>query len=345
MQIMLTDEQLAFRESSGRLAADLAAGWHRGRGPHDVAPPEPDDKAWARIADAGWLALGLTERNGGIGASTVDLAVLVEQLGSFAVAAPVVGTIIAAEQLQTWGAQPDLLADIASGARHIAPALAADLTTLATSHEGAVAWDAAGATVCVVPETGSAYALGDPIGFADLSRAVRPLADEVDRPALVRPTGEALARLEAFALTLLCADLLGTAQAALDAAVAHAKARTQFGAAIGSFQAVQQLLTDSHVLVEATRSAVYYASWAVDAVPGPQALRAARAAKAFASRSAVEVCEHTIQVFGGMGMTWEAPAHVWLRRAQTDRMVFGHEHHHHSMIAAAEFMPAARAGS
>jgi alkylation response protein AidB-like acyl-CoA dehydrogenase len=337
MQFELSDEQRAFRDSCSRLAADLAASWHRGRGPHDVDQPTPDELAWSRIVDAGWLGIGLREANGGAGATAADLAVLVEQLGYHAVAAPVVGTIIAAEQLQTWNAPAALLEEVATGGVRVAPALSPDLRAFATATAGAIAWDAAGATLCVLPGAGAAFGLGDPIDYADLTRAARRLADPVEAPDLTRPDAAAQARLHAFALTLLTADLLGVAQAALDAALAHAQARSQFGALIGSFQAVQQLLADSHVLVEATRSAAAYSAWAVDARAGAEALRAARSAKAFASRSAVEVCEHAIQVFGGIGMTWEAPAHIWLRRTHGDRAVLGDEHHHQAAIAAAGY--------
>lgn len=339
MQIELTPEQRAFRESAGRLAADLAAGWHRGRGPHDIDPPTPDDKSWSRIVDAGWLAVGLREEYGGPGATAVDIAVLVERLGYHSVAAPVVGTLLAMEELQTWSAPAALLEEIGAGALRVAPALTPDLRSLATAARGAVAWDAAGATRAALPAEGCLCRLAEPLAFADVTRAVAPVAESADAIPVKAPSDDAAARLAAFALSLLVADLLGTMQAALDAALAHATTRNQYGRPIGSFQAVQQLLVDSHVLVEASRSASYYASWAVDALPGRAALRAGRSAKAFASRAAVEVCEHTIQVFGGIGMTWEAPAHVWLRRAQADRLVLGDEHHHEATIAATEFAP------
>ncbi|GGO82767.1 acyl-CoA dehydrogenase family protein [Nonomuraea cavernae] len=335
MEIELTAEQRAFRESCGKLAANLAARWHRGRGPHDIDPPTPGDDSWSRVVDSGWLAIGLREENGGAGASVVDLTVLAERLGYHAVPAPVLGAVIAAEQLQTWNAPPGLLQDLAEGGLRLAPALDAGLRTLAGAAENSLAWDAAGAEAAVIPATGVAHALGDALPFADPTRAVRPLGAPSGLPAItLTPPGEqALARLGAFTLSLLTADLLGTMQAALDAAIDHARTREQFGAPIGSFQAVQQLLADGHVLVEATRSASYHAAWAVDALPGAEALRAARVAKAFASRSAVEVCESAVQVFGGIGMTWEAPAHIWLRRAHTGRTVFGDEHHHQGVIA------------
>ncbi|MEU8252090.1 acyl-CoA dehydrogenase family protein [Nonomuraea sp. NPDC048916] len=336
MEIELTAEQRAFRESCGKLAANLAARWHRGRGPHDIDPPVPDDASWARVVDSGWLAIGLSEENGGAGASVVDLTVLAERLGYHAVAAPVLGAVIAAEQLQTWNAPSGLLQDLTDGGLRLAPALGADLRGLTGTTAGALAWDAAGAEAAVIPATGVAHTLGDALPFADPTRAVRPLGAPsagLSALTLTAPGDDAAARLGAFALSLLTADLLGTMQAALDAAIDHARTREQFGAPIGSFQAVQQLLADGHVLVEATRSASYHSAWAVDALPGTQALRAARVAKAFASRSAVEVCESAIQVFGGIGMTWEAPAHIWLRRAHAGRSVFGDEHHHQGVIA------------
>ena len=335
MDIELSAEQRVFRDSCAKLAADLAARWSAGRGPHDVASPEPDPAAWGRIVDAGWLALGLSEANGGLGASMVDLCVLAEQLGAHTVAAPVLGTLIAAEQLQTWGADASLLGSIAEGSVRVAPALSASLHGFGAD----LAYDSAGATLCVVPDTstgtGNAHALGAARTFADVTRVVRPLGEPVQSVALVPPAPEALARLDAFTLALLVAELLGAAQAALACALDHARVRTQFGAVIGSFQQVQQLLADSHVLVEGMRSATYYVAWAVDALPGPQALRAARVAKAFASRSAVEVCENAIQVFGGIGMTWEHPAHLWLRRAHAARLAFGNEHHHQRVLAGA----------
>jgi alkylation response protein AidB-like acyl-CoA dehydrogenase len=147
------------------------------------------------------------------------------------------------------------------------------------------------------------------------------------------PTDDDRDRLQALVLTLLVADLLGTMSAALDAAVEHGRSRTQFGKPIGSFQAVQQIAAEDLVSVEATRSALYYSAWAVDALPAAEALRAARTAKAFASRAGVAVCEDVVQLFGGIGMTWESPAHVWLRRAHLDRRSFGDEHVHQAVLA------------
>jgi hypothetical protein len=229
---------------------------------------------------------------------------------------------------------------VAAGALRVAPALDPDLRSLAGgAGRGALAWDAAGARAALLPGTGRLHALGAPVPYADLTRAVRPLGEPLPESIQLRaPDADTGDRLSALALSLLVADLLGTMQAALDAALDHARARRQFGTLIGAFQAVQQLLADSHVLVESSRSAAHRAWWAVDALPGAEALRIARVAKAYASRSAVTVCETAVQVFAGIGMTWESPAHVWLRRAHADRLVLGSERHHHAVLAG--FVPA-----
>jgi alkylation response protein AidB-like acyl-CoA dehydrogenase len=95
----------------------------------------------------------------------------------------------------------------------------------------------------------------------------------------------------------------------------YAKERKQYGAAIGSFQAIQHMLADAFALTEGARSITLHAAWAVDALPAPDALAAAAAAKAYSARAARTVCETVIQVHGGIGNTWECLAHVFLRRA------------------------------
>ena len=110
---------------------------------------------------------------------------------------------------------------------------------------------------------------------------------------------------------------------AVDLSVAYAADRRQYGAAIGSFQAVQHLLADAFVAMEGSRSLALHAAWAVDALEPQDALAAAAAAKAYAARAARSVCETAIQVHGGIGNTWECLAHVYLRRALLSIDVLG----------------------
>jgi alkylation response protein AidB-like acyl-CoA dehydrogenase len=110
---------------------------------------------------------------------------------------------------------------------------------------------------------------------------------------------------------------------ALTLSTDYARDRRQYGSAIGSFQAVQHLLADAFVAMEGSRSIALYAAWAVDALPGPAALSAASAAKAYCARAARSVCETAIQVHGGIGNTWDCLAHVFLRRALLSSDVLG----------------------
>jgi alkylation response protein AidB-like acyl-CoA dehydrogenase len=343
MTAELDADQRAFRDSCGKLAADIAGHWRLGRGPLGVAPPQPSAADWSRMADAGWLGLHLREENGGSGADTVYAGLLVTELGRHAVPAPVLGTLIATEQLQAHAAAPGLLSSIADGTVRVAPLLRPDLTGFADGTDGpdALAWDSAGADFAVSVHDGAAHLLAEPAGGIDLTRAVRtPLAGPpASHPRTgCRPlTSDERDRLTAFALAMLTADLLGTMEAAHAAAVDYARTRRQFGAPIGSFPAIQDMAADGLVLIEAARSATWYTTWATDCLASAEALRAARVAKAFVSRAAVEVCEAAVQIFGGIGFTWEFPAHVWLRRAHASRRVFGDENHHESLLAAQAF--------
>ena len=157
------------------------------------------------------------------------------------------------------------------------------------------------------------------VGGADLTRPsaaiggatpARPL-DSQTRP--LSPVD--VARWHSLGLAAACADLVGVMRGALTLATDYARDRRQYGAPIGSFQAVQHLLADALTATEGSRSVALHAAWAVDALDGADALAAASAAKAYCTRAARAVCETAIQVHGGVGNTWECLAHVFLRRA------------------------------
>ena len=122
---------------------------------------------------------------------------------------------------------------------------------------------------------------------------------------------------------MTCADLVGVMRGALALTTDYARTAAQYGAAIGSFQAVQHLLADALVAMEGSRSIALHAAWAVDALPGDDALAATSAAKAYCARGARAVCETAIQVHGGIGNTWECLAHVFLRRALLSSEILG----------------------
>ncbi|MBY0286945.1 MAG: acyl-CoA dehydrogenase [Mycobacteriaceae bacterium] len=143
----------------------------------------------------------------------------------------------------------------------------------------------------------------------------RSLAGVVESPAeLGELSEEDAGRWRALALTVTSADLVGAARGAHALACEYAKVREQYGATIGSYQAVGHLLAESLALIEGSISVLRHAAWAVDELPAVEAIEAARVAKIYCARAALTVCETSIQVHGGIGNTWECLAHIYLRR-------------------------------
>jgi alkylation response protein AidB-like acyl-CoA dehydrogenase len=141
-------------------------------------------------------------------------------------------------------------------------------------------------------------------------------------PELNELSDDDAGRWLAMALTVTCADLVGAARGAHALACEYAKVREQYGATIGSYQAVAHLLAESLALIEGAISVLRHAAWAVDELPPAEAVEAARVAKIYCARAAMTVCETSIQVHGGIGNTWECLAHVYLRRALTASQVW-----------------------
>jgi alkylation response protein AidB-like acyl-CoA dehydrogenase len=145
---------------------------------------------------------------------------------------------------------------------------------------------------------------------------------------------ELIERAFAVGAVATAAEAVGAASACLDLAIAYAKEREQFGRPIGSFQAVQHLLAEAHVLRETAWSAVLYAAAALDEET-PDAAEAPTIAKAYVSRVARGVVEAALQVFGGIGFTWEHDLHLFLRRVLACEQRFGDARFHEQRLAAA----------
>lgn len=160
---------------------------------------------------------------------------------------------------------------------------------------------------------GRAVAVPDaPPAGIDLTHA---LTGVVTSPAeLADLSDEDAGRWHALALAATTADIVGAARGAQRLATEYAAVREQYGATIGSYQAVRHLLAESQALIEGSISVLRHAAWAVDELPVAEAVEACRVAKVYSARSALTVCETSIQVHGGIGNTWECLAHVYLRR-------------------------------
>jgi alkylation response protein AidB-like acyl-CoA dehydrogenase len=329
MDARLSDEQELIRETAVQLAARL------GPLPADRLPAKGDGaEGWQELAAIGLLGMRIPERAGGSPASGVEVALVAEALGAHLVPLPFLASAVAASELLcTAGAEHALLERLARGDLRVAPVLDASLTRWARPGEPGIAWDARGAEagLCVDPASRRlrCVELGSALESQDLTRELRGVsagARALDLGDLGGAIGaDALDRALALWLAALCADAVGAMQGALDLAVAYVREREQFGVPVGSFQAVQHLAAEAHVSVEGARGCTWHAAWAADALDAGAALEAARVAKAYGSEHAREVCETAIQLHGGIGLTWEALPHVFLRRALLDRLTLGDE--------------------
>ncbi|TMB02371.1 MAG: acyl-CoA dehydrogenase [Deltaproteobacteria bacterium] len=120
----------------------------------------------------------------------------------------------------------------------------------------------------------------------------------------------------------LCAEMCGGAQKVLEMSVDYAKVREQFGRPIGSFQAIQHKCANMLVEVESSKSATYYAAWAV-ANDVPEGPLAAAMAKAYCSDAYRHTAGEGIQIHGGIGFTWEHDMHIYFKRAKSSEVTFG----------------------
>ncbi|MFI8306713.1 acyl-CoA dehydrogenase family protein [Streptomyces sp. NPDC085927] len=142
-----------------------------------------------------------------------------------------------------------------------------------------------------------------------------------------------LAHVRDLACAALAAEQVGAAGRCLELTVAYARDRVQFGRPIGSFQAVKHRLADAYVLVESARSAALGAAFAAD--EDPSALpRAAAVAKSVCSEAFSAVAGETIQLHGGIGITWEHDAHRYFKRAHGAGELFGAPARHRTRLAA-----------
>jgi alkylation response protein AidB-like acyl-CoA dehydrogenase len=142
----------------------------------------------------------------------------------------------------------------------------------------------------------------------------------------------ALMRALDAATTALAAEMVGGMQRTLELTVAYAKTRKQFGKPIGTFQAVQHMCADMYLETESARSAAYYAAWALEE-NAPDAAVAVSVAKMYASDACRTVGNRGIQVYGGMGFTWENDLHLYYRRAKASETMLGDATFHRERIA------------
>ncbi len=130
----------------------------------------------------------------------------------------------------------------------------------------------------------------------------------------------------------LAAEQVGGAQMVLDMAVEYAKVRVQFGRPIGSFQAIKHKCADMLLEVESAKSAAYYGMWCA-AEMNDELASTASLAKAYCSEAYFHAAAENIQIHGGIGFTWEHPAHLYFKRAKSSELLFGDPTFHREQLA------------
>jgi alkylation response protein AidB-like acyl-CoA dehydrogenase len=339
----LTEEQRALRDAVHTLLAKRSDSAAVRRAVDE--PPGYDSSLWQVLCEQiGVAALAIPEAFGGVGAGRREVQLVMEELGRTLTPSPMLGSAVLAAGLLVELDDPQacerLLPRIAEGT------VAAVAWAGADGHWGRGAVVATGdlltgeahfvldgdtAEILLVVADGAVYEV-DP-GAA--RRTHTPTMDSTRRLARVRLDGVAGTRIGPRdatgalsvgldeAIVALSAEQVGAAEQALDMTVDYTKVRYQFGRPIGSFQALKHRMADLHVLLEAARSAAYAAA---DGAIRPSV------AKAYCSEAFQTIAGETIQLHGGIAITWEHDAHLYFKRAHGSAALFGSPGEHlHSL--------------
>ncbi|MBV6507711.1 MAG: Acyl-CoA dehydrogenase FadE27 [Acidimicrobiales bacterium] len=316
-----------------RRVVEAGGGWDRG--------------LWEAMVEQGWTGIAVPEDVGGVGLGTVEVAVLLEQVGARVAPVPILSQVVALDALTRARAAgvarlddwiDGLLDGSSLGCVAFRPV---DVDGEALRGRPEPVPFAPSADVCV---TIAAGADGPGLFAIDLSGIRPPAEPAMDRtrelgwlvfdgtPGVRLGGAEAVEAFIDLGSTAYAAEMLGAAAEMLDASVEYAGERVQFDRPIGSFQAVKHRCADMLVDVEGMRSAVYYASWAISASDADASI-AASTAKIWCSDASKRVMASALQVHGGIGFTWESDVHLYLKRSQLDEVSFGDASWHRSRLA------------
>jgi len=352
MDFALSDDQRAIQEAARDFLTDAA-------NPDVIrAAVESttgfDEALWQNLAvEMGFAGLMVPEEFGGLGLGAVEMALVLEETGRVLAPVPFFETaVLAVQAIMAAGSDAQkaaLLPRIVEGTRASfagtgrRPLLAdgrltgtADFVTFAHVAELIVVATSEGSLV--VLEAGTPGFTVEALPSLDRTRRFAAVTfDCVVTPDMVLGTpgsaGAAIDRVLTIGAGLLAAEQSGGMQFSLDATVDYAKQRVQFGRLIGSFQAYKQMLADMMLLVEASRSAAYYAAAAIDE-DGEELAEACHVARGYVSDAYRSVTGDAIQLHGGIGFTWEHHAHLYFKRARATSSWLGTPDAHREALAA-----------
>jgi len=321
-----------------------------------------DASLWSKLTDQGYTGIIFPEEYGGVGLGKVELMLLMEEAGRALLPGPFFSTVVLA------GSVLDAVATPAHKTKYLAPICRGEVRATVAILEASANWnlrdiqlrathgkltgkkffvsDAGIADFLIVVARDGVFVVNSkarglkisPMSGMDLTRKLF-VVEFSNTPAEQISTSSGLAHAFDIATAALAAELVGGMQRTLDITVEYAKTRKQFGKPIGMFQAVQHQCADMYLETESSRSAVYYAGWALEE-NSPDAATAVSIAKMYASDAARTVGNRGIQIHGGMGFTWENDVHLYYRRAKASETAFGDATFHRERIASIVIDPA-----
>jgi alkylation response protein AidB-like acyl-CoA dehydrogenase len=332
-----------------------------------------DPAVWNQMAnELGLQSIHIPEEYGGQGFTFVELAIVLEEMGRVLLCAPYFSSVVlAADAIMNAGTdaqKSELLPGIASGETIATLAFtepngrwdasgiemeasgSGDDVTLSGTKMFVIDGHIANLIVVVARTPGSSGEDGISFFAVDgdaegLTRTALATMDQTRKQARLdfenvaaRPIGDAGSGWPALSKTLdqaavgLANEMVGGAQKVLDMSVEYAKVRVQFGRPIGSFQAIKHKCADMLLEVESGKSAAYYAAWAA-AEDNDELPVVASLAKAYCSDAYFHAAAENIQIHGGIGFTWEHPAHLYFKRAKSSELLFGDPTYHRELLA------------
>ncbi len=367
MRVDLSPDQQLFRETTARFLADTVPPAELRARRHDPAGFDADE--WRRGAELGWTSLLVSEESGGgslSGDGLADLALVAHEFGAAAAPGPLLVTNVVALALDRAGVPPEVLdallsggsvatwagGDLRPGPAGPTPSVQAELVGGDVVLRGAtrpVESAAQAAHLLVVARTGDglsqvlvpADAAGvriTPLESIDLTRRFAAVTfDEVRLPAAAivgapGEAGDAVRHQLDVALALTCAEAVGAMQSAFDLTRAWLVERYSFGRPLASYQALKHRMADMATWLEASHGITDAAVTAV-AAGAPRAAELLSAAKAYVGDRGGELVQESVQLHGGIGVTFEHDAHLYLRRHTLARTLYGRPAEHRRRLA------------
>lgn len=314
-----------------------------------------DGALWRKLAEQGYTGIIFPEEYGGVGLGKVELILLMEEAGRALLPGPFFSTVVLG------GSMIDAVATAQQKKKYLGAICHGEARATAAILEAAANWDLeqmqmaavdgrlSGEKLFVLDATVADWILVvarngvfvvdknargvtiSPMLSMDLTRKVYAVQFS-NAPAERLGDLPGLKRAIDIATASLVAEMVGGMQRTLDMTVEYAKTRKQFGKTIGSFQAVQHQCADMYLETESSRSAAYYAAWALEENV-PDAPAAVSIAKIYASDAGRTVGNRGIQIHGGMGFTWENDLHLYYRRAKASETALGDATFHRERLA------------